>query len=131
MLCGSVDLFWPSGVVDEMLHPHAPEEIRAAARSARARPAFPLSARQHIDRIRVRSILRGNGRAGKHDADASHLSEAAEAGCGTFITWDSKILRKRDTLRLTLPSGMRIRTLAEFFSDLGDGGTNVARDEAV
>ena len=69
--------------------------------------------------------MRGDGRAGKHDADASHLSEAAEAGCARFLTRDSKILRKRDTLRTALPDEMRIRTLAEFFSELdemtGDG----------
>ena len=123
--CGSIDLFWPGGVVDEMLHLHAPADIRAAAGAAQARPRRPLSAGQHIDRIRVRAILRGDGRAGKHDADASHLSEAAEAGCARFLTRDGKILRKRDTLRTALPDGMQIRTLAEFFSELdattGDG----------
>ena len=129
MLSDSIALFWPSGVIAEMLHPRAPEEIRIAAHDARARPPFPLSALQQIARIKVRAILRGDGRAGKHDADASHLSEAAEAGCRAFITWDSKILRKRDTLRLALPSGMRIRTLAEFFSALDDGGLDLDHNE--
>ena len=115
---GRIELFWPRGVIDEMRHRHAPEDIRAAAGAARARPRSPLSARQQIDRIRVRAILRGDGRAGKHDADASHLSEAAEAGCRIFLTRDSKILRKRDTLRVALPDSMRIRTVAEFFSEL-------------
>ena len=129
VLSGSLDLLWPSGVLDEMLHPNAPEGIRAAARVALARPPVPLSARQQIDRIRVRAILRGDGRAGKHDADASHLSEAAEAGCSTFITRDGKILRKREALRVALPADMRIRTLAEFLSELGNDGTTVAQDE--
>ncbi len=128
---GSIELFWPSGVVDEMLHLHAPEDIRAAAGAARRRPRCPLSARQQIDRIRVRAILRGDGRPGKHDADASHLSEAAEAGCTAFLTRDSKILRKRDTLRLALPDGLRIRTLAEFFSELGGGKIGILGNEAV
>ena len=117
---GHIELFWPSGIIAEMLHPHAPEEIRAAARDVVARRPFPLSARQQIDRIKVRAILRGDGRAGKHDADASHLSEAAEAGCLTFVTWDSKILRKRDTLRAALPSGMRVLSLAELVSALDE-----------
>ena len=130
-LCGSIDLFWPSGVIDEMLHLNAPGHIRDAVRAIRARPSFPLSARQQIDRIRVRAILRGNGRAGKHDADASHLSEAAEAGCNTFLTRDSKILRKRDTLQMALPDGMRIRSLAEFFSKPLDEGTDMPGDKAV
>lgn len=114
-----------------MLHLNAPEELRAAAGAAkaRARARLPVSARQQIDRIRVRAILRGDGRPGKHDADASHLSEAAEAGCRAFLTRDGKILRKRDTLRLALPDGMRILTLVEFFSHFGEDMTDGARDE--
>ncbi len=130
-LHGRIDLFWPRGVIDEMIHVHAPEPIRTAARAARARAPVPLSARQHIDRIRVRAILRGDGRAGKHDADASHLSEAAEAGCGTFLTRDSKILRKRETLAMALPDGMRIQTLAEFCTAMVDGLSQMTLDKAV
>ena len=127
---GSIDLFWLRGVIDEMLHRQAPDDIRVAAAAAKARPLERLSARQQIDRIRVRAILRGDGRAGKHDADASHLSEAAEAGCRAFLTRDSKILRKRDTLRMALPDGLLIRTPAEFLSELGDDMTDAARDDA-
>ena len=47
-----------------------------------------------------------------------------------FLTRDSKILRKRDTLRMALPDGMLIRTSAEFFSELVDDMMDVARDEA-
>ncbi len=115
---GRLSLFAPSGVAAEIRHPHAPAEVRAAARAAATLPVAPrLTAGQHIDRIRVRAILRGDGRPGKHDADASHLSEAAEAGCTHFITQDGKILRRRDTLRRVLPPGFAIQTLAEFMAD--------------
>lgn len=116
---GRLRLFVPSGVADEMRHPRSPDAVRAAPEaSAPARPHRPLTARQHIDRIRVRAIMRGDGRPGKHDADASHLSEAAEAGCHAFLTRDGKILRKRDILRQALPPGLRIATLEDFMSGL-------------
>ncbi len=121
---GRFRLFVPAGVAAEMRHPNAPSAVRARADDLLAlngppsRPAAP-TARQHIDRIRVRAILRGDGRAGKHDADAAHLSAAAEAGCDVFLTRDGKILRKRDTLRAALPDALRIRTLDELIASDG------------
>ena len=121
---GCLSLFAPSGVVAETLHPHAPADVKAAVRAAATAPApRHLTAAQHIDRIRVRAIMRGDGRPGKHDADASHLSEAAEAGCTHFITQDGKILRRRDTLRRALPPCFAVQTLAEFMA-----GTTPSRD---
>ncbi|RYC30465.1 hypothetical protein D3273_18895 [Lichenibacterium minor] len=116
---GRVRLFVPSGVLAEMRDPGAPAAVRDAALDLPPPPrAAPLTARQHIDRIRVRAIMRGDGRPGKHDADAAHLSEAAEAGCDAFLTRDGKILRKRDVLLQALPSGPRIATLDDFLSGL-------------
>ena len=114
---GRLRLVVPAGVVEEMRRAGAPDSVRAfaAAVAPAARPAA-LTARQHIDRIRVRAILRGDGRPGKHDADASHLSEAAEAGCTVFVTRDGKILRKRDILRGALPPGFRITTLEDLMA---------------
>ncbi|MGI3902377.1 MAG: hypothetical protein ACRYGP_24295 [Janthinobacterium lividum] len=118
---GRLRLFLPAGVAEEMRHARAPAAVQARAEQVaalalpRERAATP-SARQHIDRIRLRAMLRGDGRPGKHDADASHLSEAAEAGCDLFLTRDGKILRKRDILRVTLPPELRIATLEEFMA---------------
>ncbi len=122
---GGLSLFAPSGVIAETLHPHAPADVKAAVLAAATAAAAPrhLTAAQQIDRIRVRAIMRGDGRPGKHDADASHLSEAAEAGCTHFITQDGKILRRRDTLRRALPPGFAVQTLAEFMA-----GTTPFRD---
>ncbi len=116
---GRVRLFVPSGVLAEMRAPGAPAAVRAEALGLPPpRRAAPPTARQHIDRIRVRAIMRGDGRPGKHDADASHLSEAAEAGCDAFLTRDGKILRKRDVLRQALPPHLHIATLDGFLSGL-------------
>ena len=121
---GRLRLFLPSGVAEEMRHPRAPVAVqeRADAVGALAVPRLRTvapTARQHIDRIRLRAMLRGDGRPGKHDADASHLSEAAEAGCDVFLTRDGKILRKRDILRAALPAGLRIATLEDFMAEGG------------
>jgi rRNA-processing protein FCF1 len=119
LAAGHLRLFIPAGVVEELRRAppgvQARTEAVAALAEARLRAAAP-TARQHIDRIRVRAMLRGDGRPGKHDADASHLSEAAEAGCDLFLTRDGKILRKRDILRAALPAQLRIATLEEFMS---------------
>jgi hypothetical protein len=119
LAAGHLRLFIPAGVAEELRR--APPGVQARAEEiaalaeARRRVVAP-TARQHIDRIRVRAMLRGDGRPGKHDADASHLSEAAEAGCDLFLTRDGKILRKRDILRAALPAQLRIATLEEFMS---------------
>lgn len=115
---GRVRLFVPAGVLAEMRDAGAPAAVRAAALDMPPPRFTPPTARQHIDRIRVRAIMRGDGRPGKHDADASHLSEAAEAGCDAFLTRDGKILRRRDVLRQALPPRLRIATLDEFLSGM-------------
>ncbi len=143
---GRLRLFVPEGVLAEMRGPARPRPCgprrwpcrRWPCRLPRRRSRGCLAgaratARQHIDRIRVRAIMRGDGRPGKHDADASHLSEAAEAGCDAFLTRDGKVLRRRDVLRQALPPGLRIATLEDFMSGLARAaagraaGTTTAR----
>jgi predicted nucleic acid-binding protein len=74
-----------------------------------------LIASQRDDRRRVAAVLQGNAQPGKHAADASHLSEAAETGCAYFITHDKRILAKRGELHRDLPPSLSIVTLTEFF----------------
>ncbi len=74
-----------------------------------------LNSLQRASRARVLAILQGNARAGKHAADASHVSEASETGCGYFITHDKHILDKRDELHAILPPTLNIVTLEKFF----------------
>ena len=126
---GRLQVFVPPGVAAELRDPRAPEAARAAAERIAGPEGFapaaagrPLTARQHIDRIRVRAVMRGDGRPGKHDADAAHLSDAAEAGCSAFVTQDGKILRKRDILRGALPAGLRVSSLEEFVAVLERDG---------
>ena len=117
---GQLRVVLVDGVRRELDHPLTPVGVREAwpaaetlRRSSPARP--PPTAVRHIARIRVRAILRGDTLSDRHDADAAHLCDAAEAGCGTFLTHDKRFSRKRHDLEATLPS-LRILGLREFFA---------------
>ena len=107
------------GVRDEVQHPHTPDHVKAAVLPQIFNLRIGLNSSQAMERQRVQAIIQGNARPGKHDADASHLSEAAETGCTYFITHDNRILGKRRQLASVLPT-LTIVTLAEFF-EIFDG----------
>lgn len=117
-VAGTLTIVIPGGVRQEVLHPHTPADVWEAVLprvfNLRPEPATP----QRQARRRVAAVLRGNAQPSAHAADASHLSEAAETGCGYFITHDKRILRKRAKLRPVLPPTLSIVTLAEFFDVL-------------
>ncbi len=112
---GRLTLVVAGGVRDEVQHPNTPADVKDAVlpRIFNLRPG--LNASQRDDRRRVAAVLQGNAQPGKHAADASHLSEAAESGCAYFITHDKRILAKREELRRELPPSLSIVTLTEFF----------------
>lgn len=117
---GVINVVVAGGVLDEIAHPHTPHLVRAAVigQIFNLRPV--INSTQQADRARLRAILQGNARPGKHAADASHISEAAETGCAYFITNDKRILKKRAELRDALPPTLTIVTLAEFMEILDD-----------
>ena len=106
------------GVRDEVAHPNTPTAVKSAVlpQIFNLRPNL-IQGQQNV-RAEVEAVLRGNALPGKHAADASHLSEAAETGCCYFITHDKRMLAKRDELRRVLPPSLEIVTLAEFFDVL-------------
>lgn len=112
---GTLTFVLSAGVRTEAQHPRTPADVRDAMlpQIFNLRPA--LNSAQRADRARVLAILQGNARAGKHAADASHISEAAETGCGYFITHDQRILDKRGELYAVLPPTLNIVSLEEFF----------------
>jgi hypothetical protein len=117
---GKLILVVAGGVRDETLHPHTPGHVKDAVvdQVFNLRPG--LNTEQRADRRAVHAILQGNARPGKHAADASHLSEAAETGCAYFITEDRRILGKRRELAVILPPSLSIVTLAEFMEIFDD-----------
>ncbi len=101
------------GVRAELAHPRTPAAVREAVLPFEPTPRPAATHAGKLARIRLRAILRGEGETDRHDADAAHLADAAEAGCGWFVTHDKRILRRRDDLRRVLP-GLRIATLDRF-----------------
>jgi hypothetical protein len=101
------------GVRDEIQHPQTPGDVQAAVL-----PQIFNLRPEPIEPQRVHQILQGNALPGAHTADASHLSEAAETGCGYFITHDKRMLKKRVELYATVPPSLNIVTLEQFFDVL-------------
>jgi hypothetical protein len=112
---GTLTVVLGGGVRTEAQHPQTPANVKDALlpQIFNLRPGLVSS--QRADRARVLAILQGNARHGKHAADASHISEAAETGCGYFITHDRRILDKRGELHAVLPPSLNIVSLEEFF----------------
>jgi hypothetical protein len=112
---GTLTVVLGGGVRTEAQHPRTPAQVKDALlpQIFNLRPGLISS--QRADRARVLAILQGNARPGKHAADASHISEAAETGCGYFITHDKRILDKRGDLHAILPPSLNIVSLEEFF----------------
>jgi hypothetical protein len=105
----------PGGVRQQVQHPHTPADVQRAVlpQIFNLRPG--LNTGQQDNRRRIGAVLQGNARPGTHAADASHLAEAAETGCGFFIARDKRFFKKRDELREVLPPSLSVVTLEEFF----------------
>jgi hypothetical protein len=106
------------GVRGEVQHPNTPAHVRADMLPQIFNLQAGLNTSQQSERQQVAVILQGNAKPGRHAADASHLSEAAETGCGYFITNDQRILDKRAELARVLPPSFTVATLAEFLAVL-------------
>lgn len=115
---GTLTIVVAGGVRAEVQHPRTPTDVQDAVlpRVFSLRPG--LNAAQQAERRRIAAVVQGNASPGRHAADASHLSEAAETGCAYFITEDMRMLRKRDELGGVLPPHLKIVTLVEFFEIL-------------
>jgi hypothetical protein len=112
---GTLTVVLGGGVRVEAQHPRTPVDVKDAMlpQIFNLRPGLVPS--QRADRARVLAVLQGNARPGKHAADASHLSEAAETGCGYFITHDYRILDRRKELHAVVPPSLNILSLEDFF----------------
>ena len=112
---GTVTVVVAAGVRGEVQHPHTPSDVQDAVLPRIFNRRLGLNPAQQGERRQVAIILQGDAKPGKHAADASHISEAAETGCAYFITEDKRILGKRTELRPVLPPTLAIVTLLEFF----------------
>ena len=112
---GAIKVVLLESVGRELDDPRTPAAARPGRPASASQVRKAPTAAQQIARIRVRAIMRGDALNDRHDADAAHLCEAAEAGCRIFLTHDKRFSRKRHDLEASLP-GLRILGLREFFS---------------
>jgi hypothetical protein len=103
----------PRTVRAEIEHPNTPAAVKAAALPQIFTIQTGVTQGEVEVARKIRAILQGNAKPGKHDADAGHLAEAAKYG-GYFITHDHRILSKLPELRHIIPPHLQIVSLAEF-----------------
>lgn len=82
----------PHTVRREVEHPNTPPKTR----SRLSELPYTLDMNQDDSRriAQIRELMRGNAQPGKHDADASHLYDAALWQAGYFVTCDARILKR-------------------------------------
>ena len=86
----TVTVIVAAGVRDEVQHPRTPSDAKDAVLPQIYNLQPRLNTAQLEQRRQVAIILQGDAKPGKHAADASHISEAAETGCAYFITEDKR-----------------------------------------
>ncbi len=103
-------------VKDEIAHPNTPDYVKK--RAHRLIYSVPVQLTQGEKELhqKVRKIVQGNAKAGKHDADAFHLVESQKYSAGHFLTNDKRLLKKKAEIRNLL--NMEIVTPTEFLAVL-------------
>lgn len=113
---GKINIVIPGSVRREATHPHTPKSVQEAILQGVSTQPVTLTVEERVILRQIRSILQGNARAGKHDADGEHLFEASKYGGGYFITHDRRMLDKRDELRPLIGPALAIVSLEEFLA---------------
>ncbi len=84
----------PHSVKHEIDDPSTPPEVKARASEFGYTMPVTLTPNEVELHRRVRGLVQGNARPGKHDSDAYHVVEAAKYGGGYFVTRDPRLLKK-------------------------------------
>lgn len=116
-------LLLPYSVKAEIEHPSTPAEKRRKAERFLFSMPVSLTAPELALHEKVRALIQGNAKAGRHDKDAFHLVESAKYGGRHFITKDVRLLKKAPEiwellqLRVLKPSEF----LTSYFAYVGRG----------
>lgn len=103
----------PYGVQNEIQHPNTPTQTAMNMDSIYTIPT-PDSETEAFTRTKIRQVLRGNAREGKHQDDADHLFECYKYGGGYFITHDQRLIDKKKDEIERLLDGVTVSSLVEF-----------------
>jgi hypothetical protein len=107
-------LLLPYSVKAEIEHPSAAaEEKRKAAGFVYSMEAT-LTPPELATHEKVRILIQGNAKSGRHDKDAFHLVESAKYGGRFFITKDRRLLKKASEVWAILR--LRVDKPSEFLS---------------
>ncbi len=85
-------------VQKELEHPNTPSDVKSLA----DKQIYTIKTSNTPDLIilkkKIRILVQGNARLGKHDGDASHLFNLYKFGGGYFITTDERLLSLSERL---------------------------------
>jgi hypothetical protein len=89
-----VTLLLPYSVKAEIEHPSAPAEKKRKAMAFLYSMEVSLTPPELATHERLRMLIQGNAKSGRHHRDAFHLVESAKYGGRYFITKDRRLLKK-------------------------------------
>ena len=90
---GEITLMLPHSVKAEIEHPHTRPKVKARAKAVQFTMPVTLTPNELELHRKVRDLIRGYAKPGKHDSDAYHIVEAAKYG-RYFVTREHRLLRK-------------------------------------
>ena len=108
-----INLLLPYSVKSEIEHHNTPAKVKRRAAELLYTEPVSLTPGEKEQHRRVREILQGNAKLGKHDRDAFHVVESAKYG-EYFITNDQRILQKAPEIVAAV--GIGIVTPAQFLT---------------
>ncbi len=112
---GEFTLLLPHSVKSEIEHPNTPMEVKRRAAGLIYSMPVELTAPELATHKRIRTLIQGNAKSGKHDSDAFHLVEAHKYGGRHFITNDTRLLSMASQIWTELQ--LRVLTPQEFIDE--------------
>jgi hypothetical protein len=114
---GTFTLLLPYSVKAEIEHPSTPIEKRRLAQNFVFSMEVELTEPELALHQKIRALIQGNAKPGRHDKDAFHLVESAKYG-RHFITKDMRLLKKATEIWRMLQ--LRVLTPSDFLASYRD-----------
>ena len=111
-----ITLLLPYSVKAEIEHPKTPEEVKRKASQLIYSMPVQLTPHELVTHQKIRALVQGNAKPGKHDNDAFHIVESAKNGGGYFITNDERLLKNAPEILAAL--GLNVLKPMEFVDTL-------------
>lgn len=94
---------WPNIIVahsvqKELEHPKTPDDVKKMAQAFVYTIEAELTPELLNKKNKIRTLLQGDAKPGKHKGDADHLFELYKFGGGYFVTTDERLLSRSDEL---------------------------------